>query len=121
MEKILLFQISEEKAAQIQRLASPLRVRVQRVPEDAYGEPLGKLADSLAPAKKNGTEKAAFPQSLMLFCGVTEKHLDKILAGLKRERITVDYKAVLTPTNRNWTVQTLFLELIRERAALNRS
>ena len=36
----------------------------------------------------------------MVFCGVNEKHFDKILFELRRKQIPVDYKAVLTPSNR---------------------
>ncbi len=120
MEKILLFQISEENAAQIQKLASPMKIKVHQVPKDAYGEAIGKIADNRISGKANAAEEILLPQSLILFCDLTEKHLDKILAGLKREQIMVDFKAVLTSTNRNWTIQKLYLEMIRERASIEK-
>ena len=52
---------------------------------------------------------------LMVFCGVNEKHFDKILFELRRKQIPVDYKAVLTPSNRKWSVLMLMLELTKEK------
>ena len=54
-------------------------------------------------------------ESLMVFCGVNEKHFDKILFELRRKQIPVDYKAVLTPSNRKWSVLMLMLELTKEK------
>ena len=51
----------------------------------------------------------------MVFCGVNEKHFDKILFELRRKQIPVDYKAVLTPSNRKWSVLMLMLELTKEK------
>ena len=50
-----------------------------------------------------------------VFCGVNEKHFDKILFELRRKQIPVDYKAVLTPSNRKWSVLMLMLELTKEK------
>ena len=51
----------------------------------------------------------------MVFCGVNEKHFDTILFELRRKQIPVDYKAVLTPSNRKWSVLMLMLELTKEK------
>ena len=56
----------------------------------------------------------------MVFCGVNEKHFDKILFELRRKQIPVDYKAVLTPSNRKWSVLMLMLELTKEKTASGR-
>lgn len=120
MEKILLFQVETKAAEEIKKLASPLGIKVLSVSAELYGESLGKIAENRARAQAGSKNSIILPQSLMLFCGVTEKHLDKMLALLKREQIAVDYKAVLTPTNQNWTIQKLYLEMIKERAAITK-
>ena len=45
------------------------------------------------------------------------KKFDKILFKLRQSKISVDYKAILTPTNSKWTVKRLMLELEREHAS----
>ena len=53
---------------------------------------------------------------MMVFCGL-ERELDDLLAALHRAGI-VCLKAVLTPSNRNWTPGRLYQELERERRAM---
>ena len=64
-----------------------------------------------------GTDASIFKDSLLIFCDVPEKKFDKILFKLRQSKISVDYKAILTPTNSKWTVKRLMLELEREHAS----
>ena len=60
------------------------------------------------------------PPSLLVLCGLRDKRLDKVLFELRRADIPIDYKAVLTPSNQEWTVPELMKELQRERQAVGR-
>ena len=46
-----------------------------------------------------------------------EKHLNRMLFELKSRKVQIDLKAILTPTNRRWTLRQLHDELKRERAS----
>lgn len=63
---------------------------------------------------------AQTPPSCLVLCGLRDKRLDKVLFELKRADIPIDYKAVLTPSNQEWTVPELMKELQRERQAVGR-
>ena len=47
--------------------------------------------------------------------------MDKLLLALRRDQVTIDYKAVLTPTNRKWNVMRLYLEMQAEKAAYQKN
>lgn len=98
-----------------------------------YDAPLGSTAaegtthsDSTAaedtvPAQADaGVSVAQTPPSLLILCGLRDKRLDKVLFELRRADIPVDYKAILTPSNQEWTVPELMKELQRERQAMGR-
>ena len=54
---------------------------------------------------------------MMVFAGVTGDHLDQILFMMRKKGMKrIDYKAVLTDTNSQWTVPELFKELEKEHA-----
>ncbi len=55
-------------------------------------------------------------ESMVVMCGFTEKQMNRFLEKLKKESLPVDYKAVLTATNRSWNVRRMYLEMARERA-----
>ena len=57
---------------------------------------------------------------MLLFCDVTEKHLDKFLSELRNKQSRIDYKAVLTPTNRTWNVRRLYAHMAMERMSHER-
>ena len=59
---------------------------------------------------------------MMVFAGVTGSHLDQILFMMRKKGMKrIDYKAVLTDTNSQWTVPELFKELEKEHAAMHQS
>lgn len=88
--------------------------------EDAT--PLGSTtAEGTVPAQVDaGASAAPTPPSLLVLCGLRDKRLDKVLFELRRADIPIDYKAILTPSNQEWTVPELMKELQRERQAMGR-
>ena len=78
-------------------------------------------AEGTVPTKVNaGASGAQTPPSCLVLCGLRDKRLDKVLFELRRADIPIDYKAVLTPSNQEWTVPELMKELQRERQAVGR-
>lgn len=78
-------------------------------------------ADGTVPAQDTACGPAVqTPPSLLVLCGLRDKRLDKVLFELRRADIPIDYKAILTPSNQEWTVSELMKELQRERQAMGR-
>lgn len=122
MESILLCQVDEKTATKIKRLAGAKKIAVKTITSDLFNENLktlvqGKKCQTEADRVKDRNPDAP-SQSLMLFCGLSEKHLDKLLFEMRRDKLEVDYKAVLTATNQNWTMHRLYQEMQREKANL---
>lgn len=119
MEKILLVQVGPAETSQIKKLANNKGIRVISAGSDKRGCVLKELVDG----KNSGTVaegvKPGFPAgSLMVFCDVSEKHFNQILFEMRSKKIQVDLKAVLTNTNENWTVDRLYMELLKEQVML---
>lgn len=115
MEKILLFQC--ENALEIRQIAAAFQIKTVEVGTEFFRETLGILekGEVKQPAEKfTGTPPEG---SMMVFCNVTEKHFDRMLAELRKKQVEVSYKAVMTPTNKRWSVLRLYLELAREKSA----
>ena len=138
-ESLLLFNVGNVQTAAIKRLADNMRLRVVDVSADKYDYTLGDICDGKAgtvgfaakasasgiPAIAGGRVQSAGAvssgnsagKSLLVFAGVTDKHMDKILFEMKSRQITVDYKAVMTETNRAWNIHRLMFEMEKERRA----
>ena len=57
-------------------------------------------------------------EKLLLLADFSRAEMDHLLDGLRAKSVSIPLKAVLTPTNRRWTVLELIEELRRERAAV---
>lgn len=116
MEKLLLIQITPEDA--ILNLAQRMHIRTVSVSPNDYKKSIGQLAgfpDQTATHTSDGT---GLDGSMLIFCDVKERHQNQILEKLRTMDVSITYKAILTPTNRHWTVIQLYDELHREHRAM---
>lgn len=131
MEKLICYQI--ENTREIERLASNMKLRIVYADASLYDETL----DAIASGKVQSTATVATVaneiartdnlnlspdsgDSILIFCDLSEKHLNRMLFELKSRKVQIDLKAVLTPTNQKWTLRQLHAELEREKANFTR-
>ena len=99
MEKILIYQVKEKEA--VKQLLAPMKIRLEEIKTTDLRQSIGDLAEGKKNVLTAPFTGSAPQESLMVFCGVNEKHFD--------------YKAVLTPSKRIWSVLMLMLELTKEK------
>ena len=117
MEKLFIFGASDPAYAQLKQIARRMRLVCERVSPDCFHYTLGELINGAADADVQNPNTSAPSQSLLLMCDLSSKRIDKLLFELRHAELSFDYKAILTPTNQDWTVSRLFLEMHRESAA----
>ena len=125
MEKILLFGTKPADTLLVKKLADNMRIAVQEVPVSLYDCTIEQLLGGTQNEVQNfavGAVQAELKSEpgMLLFCDVTEKHLDKFLFELRNKQSSIDYKAVLTPTNRTWNVRRLYAHMAMERMSHER-
>lgn len=117
MEKILAFQIEDEEMQKLKRIANRLRVSLILVEYSDYRQTLEDLLEQ----KRNPLVQAytgnKVTESMIVLDGFTDTKLDRLLKALRDGAVKLDYKAVVTPFNRKWSVLQLYLEMEREKAA----
>ena len=71
-----------------------------------------------APESYEGEE---LEKEMMVFAGISNQRLDQILSMMRKNGVKrVDYKAILTETNKTWTVPRLYEEISKEHARMHR-
>lgn len=100
-----------------------LRIRVRLIKKEEYFQTVGVLAGMKEASETDRIyEGEELADEMMVFAGVTGSHLDQILFMMRKKGMKrIDYKAVLTDTNSQWTVPKLFKELEKEHAAMHQS
>ena len=127
-ESILLFCAEEPALRQkIQAALLPLKVRLRRFPAEDHGTKLGLLAgmseEELTAAGMLDTPRPSSPageitEPMLVFVSLAGERFDRVLASLRAGGVSLPNKAVLTPTNCQWTPAELFAELQQERASI---
>lgn len=132
MEKLLVFGVTDTEYAKIKQIASRMKLRCEQFSSACHAYTLEQLltmdakifpemisggAQSTSAASSGMTSAS---ESLLVICGLADKRVDKLLFELRKSDVKLNYKAILTPTNRKWTVSQLLLEMHREKAAYQR-
>lgn len=129
MEKLFVFGVTDTEYQKIKQIACRMKLRCEQFSSACHTYTLEQLfnmdiksspeiiSGSVQTAATTSSGLTPTSESLLVMCGLTDKRVDKLLFELRRCGIKLDYKAILTPTNRKWTVSQLLLEMHREKAA----
>lgn len=119
MKKILTYRISQEEEEKLRKICLQTGIGMSVIPEWAVTQEIGVLAgkDFTDEDKTVSEEEKKVTESILIFCSLTDKQLDHVLEKLREAKIRPDYKAVMTQTNRNWSLYHLSAEMQREKSA----
>ena len=60
-------------------------------------------------------------KEMMVFAGIPNQKLDQILFMMRKNGVKrVDYKAILTETNKTWTIPELYEEISKEHEQMHK-
>lgn len=105
-----------------------LGYKVRHVEKEEYQFPVGEVAEgrraeSVDEESGAAADKAVmagenagifFEEEMLVMCPENERMLDQALMRMRKEKVQVPLKAVLTETNQSWTSVALHDEILRE-------
>ena len=116
MEKLLLYNVKNPQ--DIIKTASNMRIVCGFINESDADKTLAELASGVRGISLSDAAEFHSPdnkESLVIFCDVTDKHMDKLLFEIRQKNLDVTFKAVLTDTNKKWNIRQMLVEMRRER------
>ena len=114
---ILTFNLNETRLSKLRFLCMKLGLAVKAVPVEDFCQPISALCGMTESAEPVPAE--AFPEEMLIFCHMDNTLVNRFLQTAKQMRFApVALKAILTPTNAEWTPAQLCQELRDERAAI---
>ena len=116
------------KGRKIGMIFSFLGYKVRHVEKEEYLLPIGEVAEgrraeSVDEESGEADDKAVmagesagtfFEEEMLVMCPENERMLDQALMRMRKEKVQVPLKAVLTETNQSWTSVALHDEILRE-------
>ncbi len=119
---VLLYQVEGERAGLIDEMCRLEGIRPVHVSPEQENVPVGLLAgadDWRVPALMKDLPPAGpVTEEMAVFCGVSEKQLDRIIARMRAGNAPISLKAVLTRQNAVWNGRQLQSALRAERGGL---
>ena len=118
MEKIVIYNVKHVK--DIIKCAANMRIKSIVLSDDMLSDTLGDILVSVSDYKAGDElpEKSEAKPGIVIFCDVTDKHIDKLLFEMRTGNSEVDYKAVKTKTNSQWTITRILEEVAAEQDAV---
>ena len=93
-------------------------VRIKNVPLEAVGQTIGCLLGRKGFDARENPEAPALEEPVLVLDGFTDKRLEILLRVMKKNGVSVPYKAIVTETNLGWLFHQLYDELAEEHKAM---
>ena len=116
MTNILIYNLSPKKDSELKMLCRKLNLSAETVDKSDYGLTLEALFGFTE--EKTRRDGEDFDDEMLYIAGVQGGMLDIFLDQLRRKKLTVPLKAVMTQTNLSFTSYELHKELCAEREAI---
>lgn len=123
-----------KKGRKIGMLGSFLGFRVKYVEKEEYSKTIGVLtglkeevAEEASREETSGTDNEKneeitdFEEEMLVILLADNRILDKLLFQMKKEKVQVPLKAIVTAKNQNWTSTALYREIKREHESMTKA
>jgi len=123
-----------KKGRKIGMLGSFLGFRVKYVEKEEYSKTIGVLtglkeevAEEASREETSGTDNEKneeitdFEEEMLVTLLADNRILDKLLFQMKKEKVQVPLKAIVTAKNQNWTSTALYREIKREHESMTKA
>lgn len=123
-----------KKGRKIGMLGSFLGFRVKYVEKEEYSKTIGVLtglkeevAEEASVEETSGTDNAKneemtdFEEEMIVMLLADNQTLDKLLFQMRKEKVQILLKAIVTAKNQNWTSTALYKEVKREHESMTKA
>ena len=123
-----------KKGRKIGMLGSFLGFRVKYVEKEEYSKTIGVLtglkeevAEEASVDETSGTdnekneEMTDFEEEMLVMLLADNQTLDKLLFQMRKEKVQIPLKAIVTAKNQNWTSTALYSEIKREHESMTKA
>ena len=106
-----------KKGRKIGMLGSFLGFRVKYVEKEEYSKTIGVLTG----LKEEVAEEASVEETSGTDNAKNEEMTDKLLFQMRKEKVQIPLKAIVTAKNQNWTSTALYKEVKREHESMTKA
>ena len=123
-ETVLLINFQDAKQLrEIKMILLSMKIKMKTVEKKDYLQKIGYLAGLKdMEAVQEVYDGEELEKKMMIFANLREAQLEQILYRIRKNGVKkVDYKAILTDTNKDWNVPQLYEELAGEHEKMKKN
>ena len=119
-EVVLMYHLEGDRGRKLKTIFVQNGLRIRQIPREEYNQPIGALAGVKEVLRtEESCEGEELEEGILVFHGIYGKRLDLLLAQMRKNKVTVDLKAVVTGHNVGWSGRKLYEELKKEHAQMH--
>ena len=119
-EVVLMYRLEGDRGRKLKTIFVQNGLRIRQIPREEYNQPIGALAGiKEIPRVEEVYDGDELAEEMMVFRGVYGKRLDLLLAQMRKNKVAVNLKAILTEHNVGWSGLQLYEELKKEHEQMH--
>ena len=119
-EVVLMYHLEGDRGRKLKTIFVQNGLRIRRIPREEYNQPIGALAGiKEIPRVEEVYDGDELAEEMLVFRGVYGKRLDLLLAQMRKNKVAVNLKAILTEHNVGWSGLQLYEELKKEHEQMH--
>lgn len=115
MQKLLMFNLSSSEESAARRGALLAKAKPIKVDASLYECTLMDIANGTAQGKYEGE---APDKKMLVMCGFSSSQMSILMMFMHKNKARMDYNAVLTDTNKDWSPLQMLEEMEKEKQAI---
>ncbi len=116
MKQFLAIHLQEEDLTKLQTLAARFKGKVTAIEPRDYNQLVRDLLKGFRNPLLRPYQGGTPDGSMILIDGFSDKKLYELLLKIKQADIHADFKAIVTPSNKQWNIIKLYGHMEQEKA-----
>ena len=119
-EVVLMYRLEGDRGRKLKMIFVQNGLRIRQIPREEHNQPIGALAGiKEIPRVEEVYDGDELAEEMLVFRGVYGKRLDLLLAQMRKNKVAVNLKAILTEHNVGWSGLQLYEELKKEHEQMH--
>ena len=119
-EVVLMYHLEGDRGRKLKTIFVQNGLRIRQISREEYNQPIGALTGiKEIPRVEEVYDGDELAEEMLVFRGVYGKRLDLLLAQMRKNKVAVNLKAILTEHNVGWSGLQLYEELKKEHEQMH--
>ena len=114
-EIVLLYGLDAKKQSEMIKVIRIAGVAVKTVTDKDLSQSIAYLAGVMGAIAAPKTYEGKPKRECAVLCGLTSKHFNAVIDGMRKHKVFVDLRGIMTQQNMTWPLEKMIDEMAQEK------